>query len=72
VAIWSWARAANAKTKGTAAVALVSRCQEAIDSPKSYSTRGGSDGDGWPGAAMSCAFAYSITNNASYLTQALK
>jgi hypothetical protein len=66
------AYAANAKSKGTAAAALVSRCQETIDSPNSYSTRGGADGDAWPGAAMSCAFAYSITNNASYLTQALK
>jgi hypothetical protein len=49
------AYAANAGSKGTAAAALVARCQETIDDPSSYSTRGGADGDNWPSAAMSCA-----------------
>lgn len=62
----------NATTKGTAAYALVARCQATIDSAKDYATRGGADGDNWPGAAVSCAFAYRATQNAKYLTQAIK
>ena len=66
------AYAANAKTSGTAAAGLVARCQDTIDTPKDYVTRGGSDGDSWPGSAVRCAFAYLATKDAKYLTQALK
>src|SRR5579859_6790117 len=59
----------NAGTSGTAAKAFAARCQDTIDNPNSYSTRGGSDGDNWPGAAVACAFAYLTSNNAQYLTQ---
>ncbi len=61
----------NATQKGTAAAALVAACQDTIDSPKDYSTRGGSDGNYWPGAAVNCAFAYLATQNAKFLTQAI-
>jgi hypothetical protein len=64
--------AKNAGTKGTAAAKLVARCDETLSSPQSYNTRGGSDGDQWPGAAVSCAFAWRATQKATYLTQALK
>jgi hypothetical protein len=63
---------ANATVKGTAAQAMVARCQETIDQPKYYTDRGGADGDTWPGAAVSCAFAYRATQNASFLGQAIK
>jgi hypothetical protein len=67
---------ANAATAGTASTAVVARCQETIDDPQYYSTRGGADGDSWPGAAVSCAFAYLVTQDAAkqeaYLTQAVK
>jgi hypothetical protein len=62
----------NATTKGTAAYAIVARCQDAIDNAKNYTTRGGSDGDNWPGSAASCAFAWRATGKAEYLTQAIK
>src|SRR5262249_44378379 len=39
--------------------------------PNDYSQRGGADGDNWPGAAVSCAFAYRALGDAKYLTQAL-
>ena len=35
---------ANASIKGTAAQAMVARCQETIDQPKYYTDRGGADG----------------------------
>jgi hypothetical protein len=63
---------ANAARNGTAAKAIVARCQETIDSPQSYTDRGGADGDNWPGAAVSCAFAYLVTDNAQYATQSIK
>lgn len=62
--------AANAGMKGTAAAKLVAACEATIDKPSDYTTRGGSDGDTWPAAAMSCAFAYRITQDAKYLAQA--
>ena len=46
-------------------------CQNAIDNPGEQMTRGGADGNTWPLAAMSCAFAYRVTSDPSYLTQAL-
>ncbi len=61
----------NAAVKGTAAAGLVAACQDTIDNPSDYSTRGGSDGNTWPGAAVDCAFAYQATQKATYLTQAL-
>jgi MYXO-CTERM domain-containing protein len=64
--------AANAQTSTSAAAKLIARCQETIDQPSFYNERGGADGDNWPGAAMSCAFAYRVTQQAAYLTQALK
>jgi MYXO-CTERM domain-containing protein len=62
----------NATAKGTAAAALVAACQDTIDNPKDYATRGGSDGDSWPGSAVRCAFAYVATQKAEYLQQAIK
>src|SRR5689334_11938588 len=63
--------AKNASMSGTAAE-LVAACQDTIDNPGDYATRGGSDGDYWPGSAMRCAFAYMATQDAAYLTQAIK
>jgi MYXO-CTERM domain-containing protein len=62
----------NAGTSGTAAAALVAACQDTIDNPQDYATRGGSDGDNWPGSAVRCAFAYMATQKAEYLAQAIK
>ncbi len=62
----------NAGKSGTAAAALVAACQDTIDHPNDYVTRGGSDGDAWPGSAVKCAFAYRATQKAAYLTQAIK
>jgi hypothetical protein len=64
--------AANAQSPNTAAARQVTRCQETIDHPEFYQERGGADGDFWPGAALACAFAYRVTQQSSYLTQALK
>ena len=66
------AYAANAQVKGTAAQAMVSSCQEAIDTPKDVADRGGSDGYNWPGTAVACAFAYRATQNPAFLTTAIK
>ena len=63
---------ANAKAKGTAAAGLVAACQDTLDNPGDYTTRGGSDGNAWPGSAIDCAFAYQATQDAKYLTQAIK
>jgi hypothetical protein len=62
----------NATQKGTNAQKLVAACQDTIDNPNDYKTRGGSDGDYWPASAVSCAFAYQATQNAQFLTQAIK
>src|SRR5262245_28928477 len=51
----------NASASGTAAAQLVRACQETIDQPSYYDTRGGADGDNWPGSAVRCAFAYLAT-----------
>src|SRR5262245_28977937 len=59
--------AKNAASSGTAAAALVAACQDTIDNPQDYATRGGSDGDYWPGSAVRCAFAYMATQDAKYL-----
>src|SRR5215471_6137575 len=64
--------AASAQQSGTASKALVARCQQTIDHAADYNDRGGVDGDQWPGAAMACAFAYSVLGDSKYLTQALK
>ncbi len=61
----------NAAKPGTAAAALVAACQDTIDDPGYYATRGGADGDSWPGSAVRCAFAYAATGDAKYLGQAL-
>jgi len=63
--------AANANVEGSTAQRLIAACQATIDRPSDYTLRGGSDGDTWPAAAVSCAFAYEVTQNAKYLTQAL-
>lgn len=63
--------AANAASSGSSAASLIKACQDTIDSPNDFTTRGGSDGDYWPGSAMSCAFAYMATQKSQYLTQAI-
>lgn len=65
------AAAANAQKTGTAAAALVKRCQETIDSPQYYLDRGGADGDAWPGAAVACAFGWVTTKNQKFLDSAI-
>src|SRR4051794_25411055 len=55
---------AKAQAQGTAAAALVAACQDTLDNPDDYTTRGGSDGDYWPGSAVRCAFAYMATQEA--------
>ncbi len=62
---------ANARKSGTAAAGLVAACQDTIDNPADYSSRGGSDGNYWPGSAVNCAFAYLATQKPQFLTQAL-
>lgn len=61
----------NATKQGTAAAALVAACQDTLDDPGYYATRGGADGDNWPGSAVRCAFAYAATGDDKYLGQAL-
>lgn len=66
------AYSAAAAKSGTAAHSLVSNCQDAVDKPSDVATRGGADGNNWPGTAVDCAFAYRATQNPSYLTAAIK
>jgi hypothetical protein len=66
------AYAANVKIAGSASEAMVKSCQDAIDTPKDFTDRGGSDGYNWPGTAVACAFAYRATQNAMFLTTAIK
>jgi hypothetical protein len=66
------AYAKNVGTKGTAAERLRFLCDDTLSAPKDYATRGGSDGESWPGSAIRCAFAYKVTGEQRYLTQALK
>jgi MYXO-CTERM domain-containing protein len=63
--------AKNAGTSGSAAAKLVSACDDAIAKPSDYIMRGTADSDVWPAAAMSCAFAYRITQDSKYLAPAL-
>src|SRR5215470_7197582 len=63
---------ANAGKSGTASKSLVGDCQDTIDHAGDYNGRGGVDGSVWPGAAVACAFAYQVTGNATYATQAIK
>jgi hypothetical protein len=63
--------AADATKAGSAASALVARCQETIDHPEYYEDRGGADGDNWPGAAIACAFAWKVTGEQRYLDSAI-
>lgn len=62
---------ADAQKAGTSASSLVKRCQETIDHPEWYADRGGADGDNWPGAAVSCAFAWKVTGAQAYLDNAI-
>jgi MYXO-CTERM domain-containing protein len=66
------AYAKNATTQGTAAARLVKQCDDTIANPADYTARGGSDGNYWPQSSVACAFAYVVTQKASYLTQAIK
>jgi hypothetical protein len=63
---------ANVGQHASAAAALVAACQDTLDEPNQYASRGGSDGNYWPGSAVACAFAYLATQNDAYRTQALK
>jgi hypothetical protein len=63
---------ASAAKSGTPATSLVAACQDTLDHASNYVARGGADSDNWPGAAMSCAFAYVATQKSSFLTQAIK
>jgi len=63
---------ANAQTSGTVSKAIVDACQQTLSSPQWFNDRGGAGGGTWPSAAVACAFAYSVTQNAAYLTQAIK
>jgi len=66
------AYSANTASPSTSAAAMVKACQDTINKPGDYTTRGGADGDYWPGAAVHCAFAYLTTKQSKYLDQALK
>jgi len=61
----------SARAPSSAASKLVERCQRTIDKPDEVATRGGVDGDYWPGASVACAFAYRVTGEKRYLTQAM-
>ncbi|HXU02016.1 MAG TPA: MYXO-CTERM sorting domain-containing protein [Polyangia bacterium] len=62
---------AKAGMSGTRSAAMIAHCQEAIDHPNFYAPRGGADADTWPGAALSCGFAYLVTGQSKYLAPAL-
>jgi hypothetical protein len=61
-----------AAASGTNSARMVSACKDTMTDAGYYNTRGGSDGNNWPGAAVACAFSYLTTQNTTYLTQALK
>ena len=67
---------ANAARAGSRAAIFAKRCQDTLDHPEWFMDRGGADGDNFPGAALSCAFAYTVNSDATkksqYLTQAIK
>lgn len=62
---------ANAQSSSTVTASIIAKCQDTIANPTSYTMRNGADSDVWPGAAMSCALAYLVTQKQQYLTQAL-
>jgi hypothetical protein len=64
--------AAAARSPTSAARKLIDQCQRSIDQPSELLGRGGVDGDYWPAAAIACAFAYRVTGQKVYLTQAFK
>lgn len=66
------AASANARTRGTASRAVVDRCQQTLDAPRYFTSRGGAGGGIWPDAAVSCAFAYLTTGKAAYAAQAIR
>src|SRR6476646_291130 len=53
----------NAATQRTAAAKIVKACNDTLTEAANYQTRGGSDGNNWPGSAESCAFAYRATQD---------
>ena len=63
---------ANAAKPGTSAAMFVPACQATISKPQDYTTRGGADGNNWPGSAVACAFAYQVTQKPEHLAQAIK
>jgi hypothetical protein len=63
--------AANAAKSGTSAAKMVAACQDAIDHPGNFASRGGADSDAWPATAMACAFAYNVTKQDKYLAPAI-
>src|SRR5262245_49782985 len=63
------ARAAIPKTAGAG---IIAQCKDAISTPKDYATRGGSDGNNWPGTAFNCAFAYLVNGDTSFLDTSIK
>ena len=63
---------ANATKAGTMAYRLVTACQDSMTKASEYVARGGADSSTWPATAVNCAFAHLATNDARYLTQALK
>lgn len=66
------AASANTRSRGTASRAVVERCQQTLDAPRYFTSRGGAGGGIWPDAAVSCAFAYLSTRKAAYAAQAIK
>ena len=62
---------ANVTNQSTAAASMLAECEDTFSEPNEYTTRGGEDGDNWPGSAVACAFSYVATGNSKYLTQAL-
>lgn len=65
------AYATDAGDSSSPSARAIRDCQSAIDHPSDQMTRGGADGNTWPYAAMACAFAYRVTDDAQYLTQAI-
>jgi hypothetical protein len=63
--------AAKAQVSSSNVSAVIAACQRTIDHPSDYTGRGGVDSDTWPAAAVKCAFAYTVTQNSQYLSQAI-
>ncbi len=64
--------AAAARSPASAAHLLIDQCQRTIDHASEFAARGGADGDYWAAATISCAFAFRVTGQKTYLAQALK